>query len=72
MEYTPSQQHGYGSNKISEESPTAPYHQATLYGQENGGYKIADAYQTQPADSHDNSAQDYSSDDHVSLCQHIS
>lgn len=68
LSYSPGIQHGYTGNRISEENPDAPYHRATLYGQSDGGYKIADAYQNQHLDSHEDREHDYN-DDHVSILQ---
>lgn len=68
MDYTPNHQHGYGSNKITDDGPDAPYHKATLYGQSSGGYKIADTYPKPHSDtSYESKESDYE-DDHVSKC----
>ncbi|GFS98774.1 uncharacterized protein NPIL_72891 [Nephila pilipes] len=61
----PSHHYGYDSNNLGYDA-SAPYAKANLYGQESGGYKIADAYQNQHIDSHADKDHDYK-DDYVSV-----
>lgn len=62
LAHKPSYHHGYDSNKVGQENPTAPYAKATVYGQRNGGYKIADAYQNQDVVLKADNDQDYKED----------
>ncbi|KAF8773284.1 Cuticle protein 16.8 like protein [Argiope bruennichi] len=54
-------QHGYDSNRLGHDTPAVPYAKASLYGQE-GGYKIADAYQNGHIDSYEDKEHDYKDD----------
>ncbi|GFY38016.1 uncharacterized protein TNIN_348451 [Trichonephila inaurata madagascariensis] len=67
-ENKPSHQYGYDSNNLGYDGSSAPYAKANLYGQENGGYKIADAYQNQHIDSYSDKEHDYK-DDYISAPQ---
>ncbi|PRD30893.1 UNVERIFIED_CONTAM: Cuticle protein 16.8 [Trichonephila clavipes] len=61
-ESKPSYQYGYDSNNLGYDASSAPYAKPNLYGQENGGYKIADAYQNQHIDSYSDKEHDYKDD----------
>ncbi|GIY83363.1 uncharacterized protein CEXT_767691 [Caerostris extrusa] len=57
-----SYQHGYDNNNLGHDGLSAPYAKATLYGQGSGGYKIADAYQSQHIGLHNDKEHDYKDD----------
>ncbi|CAL1288810.1 unnamed protein product [Larinioides sclopetarius] len=58
-------QHTYDSNTLGHDISAAPYAKASLYGQESGGYKIADAYQNEQIGSYGDKEHDYK-DDYIS------